>query len=60
MSHLMDNDDNGDIDDIDKIDYKWTCGGDKNLKHEKLIAYGGYGQVHEVTPFYDPLCLQFS
>ena len=29
-------------------DYSWTTGGDTRLLHRRLIAKGGYGEVHEV------------
>lgn len=31
-----------------KINYGWTAGGSRVVKHKRLIAYGGYGEVHEV------------
>jgi hypothetical protein len=27
---------------------EWTTGDDTNLKHIRLIAYGAFGEVHEV------------
>jgi hypothetical protein len=33
------------------IDYSWTTGGDAQLSHRKLIARGGFGDVHEVLSF---------
>jgi hypothetical protein len=29
-------------------DYLWTTGGQENISHVKLIAVGGYGEVHQV------------
>jgi len=29
-------------------DYTWTIGGSPDIHHYKLIAVGGYGEVHEV------------
>ena len=28
---------------------EWTTGGNADLKHIRLIAYGGFGEVHEVA-----------
>jgi len=30
------------------MDDTWTTGNDDNLQHKRLIAYGGFGEVHEV------------
>ena len=29
-------------------DYSWTCGGNPDHEHMRVLGSGGYGQVHEV------------
>jgi hypothetical protein len=36
------------VNSMDSEDYSWTGGGDKSIAHQKLIAVGGYGEVHQV------------
>jgi hypothetical protein len=28
--------------------HEWICGGKRSIKHEALVARGGYGEVHRV------------
>jgi len=30
--------------------FEYTTGNDERLEHVRKIAFGGYGEVHEVTP----------
>lgn len=30
-------------------DHSWTVGDNSSLSHTRLIAYGGFGEVHEVA-----------
>jgi len=34
----------------DSHGFGWTTGRDPHLTHEKRIAVGGYGEVHQVYP----------
>ena len=31
---------------------EWICGGMRGIKHEALVARGGYGEVHRVRVSY--------
>jgi len=32
-------------------EHEWTTGNDSKLSHQRAIASGSYGDVHEVLPF---------
>lgn len=39
--------------DLDKQrDFSWTTGFADDIKHQCLLARGGYGEVHKVIPFH--------
>lgn len=39
-------------------DHRWIAGGMRGVKHEKLIARGGYGEVHKVNLSFALLTMQ--
>lgn len=39
----------GRVNSIDYEDFSWTAGGEEYAIHRKMIAVGGYGEVHRVS-----------
>ena len=35
-----------------ELDFSWTTGGQPDITHTKSIDRGGFGAVHEVSPFW--------